>query len=241
MSFGSIGDMATETSFRAFKNSINDIIYGLPIDAGTPEAIQAIQVITQQVKRVYERLVFVCETIQARICADTSWVTGAAADVYEMLATAIDPELSAPHLPMRGALLLRNETTSMCQTELQRMMSDTIWNRGLLNFLGQLCTSGKIINITPDIVLNLLDNLILSVCLTDHDNFDHLMSFLMLAGPYLDSHVPHRMRLTVKLQILRRRGQASSVSSRLAIEGLLHLRARDWQAEASQDDPLSVQ
>ncbi|KAH3913691.1 hypothetical protein HBI56_080270 [Parastagonospora nodorum] len=158
-----------------------------------------------------------------------------------MLATTIDPELSAPHLPLSGALLVLNEMTSMCQAEFQRMVSEPNWNRGLLNFLGQLCTMGKITSTTPGIVLHILDNLILSASLADHENFDHLMSFLMHAGPYLDSHAQHRTRLTVRLQQLRQRLQSLSVSSWLAIEVLLYLRARGWQKEASQDNSLSAQ
>ncbi|KAH3975656.1 hypothetical protein HBH98_102010 [Parastagonospora nodorum] len=158
-----------------------------------------------------------------------------------MLATTIDPELSAPHLPLSGALLVLNEMTSMCQAEFQRMVSEPNWNRRLLNFLGQLCTMGKITSTTPGIVLHILDNLILCASLADHENFDHLMSFLMHAGPYLDSHAQHRTRLAVRLQQLRQRLQSLSVSSWLAIEVLLYLRARGWQKEASQDNSLSAQ
>jgi hypothetical protein len=116
-----------------------------------------------------------------------NWATSAAVNVYEMLATTIRPDLSVSSLPMKGAHFVRNEMMGLCQTCFQQMMSELHWNRGLINFFGQLCTKGKITSTTPSITFHILENMRSSASLTTNDNFDLSMSFLMFPRPYLET------------------------------------------------------
>jgi hypothetical protein len=70
MAFAFDKDRATEIFFRAFKDYVNNIIRDLLNDISKPEAIGAIHTITQQLNGDYSRLVFVNESIQARIWED---------------------------------------------------------------------------------------------------------------------------------------------------------------------------
>jgi hypothetical protein len=235
MAFAFDKDRATELFFRAFKDCVNNIIRDLPNDASRPEAIHAIHTITQQLNGDCSRLVFVNESIQARIWEDEAWAASASVDIYELLAATIDPQFIDSRLPMKGAYLVRNELMKMCQARFQQMVGSSHWNRGFLIFLGQLCTTGKITSTTPGIVLNILDNMIPSTSLTVDDNFDLLMGFLMLAGPYLDGQEQLREHLKTRLQHLQQRGQSFKISWWLAIQGYIQLRERGWSVGAVQD------
>jgi hypothetical protein len=88
MAFAFDKDRATELFFRAFKDCVNNIIRDLPNDASRPEAIHAIHTITQQLNGDCSRLVFVNESIQARIWEDEAWAASASVDIYELLAAS---------------------------------------------------------------------------------------------------------------------------------------------------------
>jgi hypothetical protein len=239
MAFTFSKDKTAEIFFRAFKDCVDNTIYTLHNDISKPQATLAIHTIAQQLNGDYSRLVYVNEVIQRRIWDDDTWAASAAVDVYEMLATAIDPGFSSPKVPMTGAYLVRNELMETCQSRFQQMMISTGWSRGLVNFLGQLCTTGKITSTTPGIVLHILDSMISSASLTFDDNFDILVTFLMVAGPYLDGHVEFRKHLTVKMKELQQRTQSCKVSVLLAMYGLMQLRERGWPLETLGTVPLS--
>jgi hypothetical protein len=61
------------------------------------------------------------------------------------------------------------------------------------------------------------------------------MSFIMLAGPYLDGQKQLREYFRTRLQHLQQRGQSVKVSWWLAIQGSVQLRERGWSVEAVQD------
>jgi hypothetical protein len=235
MAFAFDKDRATEIFFRAFKDYVNNIIRDLLNDISKPEAIGAIHTITQQLNGDYSRLVFVNESIQARIWEDEAWAASASVDIYELLAATIDPHFTISSLSMKGAYLASNELMRMCQARFQGMVGSPERNRGFLVFLGQLCTTGIITSTTPGIVLHILDSMISSTLLTANDNFDLVMSFIMLAGPYLDDQKQLREYFRTRLQHLQQRGQSFKVSWWLAIQGSVQLRERGWSVEAVQD------
>ncbi|KAF2822011.1 hypothetical protein CC86DRAFT_251604, partial [Ophiobolus disseminans] len=222
---------ANNIFLRAFEDCVKSIIRNLPTDVTKREAAQAIQTIAQQLNGDYSRLAYVNEVIQARIWEDEIWAVGAAVDVYEMLARAIDPNLSIPDLPMRGPYLVRNELMRSCQSQFQRMMTEADWSRRLTSFLGQLCTVGNITSTTPGIALHVLDSLVSSLFLNPNDNFDHLVGFLMHAGPYPDGQPQLQTHLAAQLLQLQDRAQELKVSSRLAVHGSVQLRERGWRTE----------
>jgi hypothetical protein len=224
-----------EIFFRAFKDCADNIVHDLPNDSGEPQATHAVQILAQQLNGEYSRLIYLNDVLQRRIWEDDVWAASAAVDVYEMLATAIDPGFSSPKVPMIGAYLVRNELMKSCQTKFQHMMTGTDWSRGFIYFLGQLCTTGKITSMTPGIVLHILDGMVSSTSLTVNNNFDILTDFLLLAGPYLDSQTECREHLTPRLKQLQQRVQSCKVSDRLAVYGLTQLRERGWPMEAMED------
>jgi hypothetical protein len=117
------------------------------------------------------------------------------------------------------------------------MMAEPEWNRGLMNFLGQLCTFDKITSTTIGIVLHILDNLVPSTALTTGNNFDTLMGFLMLAGPFLDNQSQGREQLSVRMDQLQERVQSCKVSAWLAVQGVLWLRSHGWQTDEEGGTP----
>jgi hypothetical protein len=234
MAFVFSKNRTAEFFFRAFKDCVDNIVHDLPNDSDMPQATHAIQILAQQLNSDYSRLIYVNEVIQRRIWEDDVWAASAAVDVYEMLAIAIDPGFSSPKVPMTGAYLVRNELMKSCQTQFQHMVTSTDWSRGLINFLGQLCTTGKITSTTPGIVLHILDSMVSSTSLMVNNNFDILATFLMLAGPYLDGQVDCREHLTARLKQLQQQAQSCKVSDRLAVYGLTQLRERSWPMEAME-------
>ncbi|KAF2029224.1 hypothetical protein EK21DRAFT_31857, partial [Setomelanomma holmii] len=222
---------AAEIFLRAFKDCANNIISSLPNDVNTPEATRAIQTIAQQLNGDYARLIYVVDSIQARIAEDEMWAASAAIDVYEHLTRTVDPNLSAPSLPMRGPYLVRNELMKACQAQFQHMMGQPIWNRGFVRFLGQLCTTGRITSTTPGIICHVLDGMLSSKVLTTGDKFDMLVSFLLRAGPCLDGQAKMGEHLTARMQQLQERAKMFKVSERLAVYGLVQLRERGWRVE----------
>lgn len=224
-------DSAADIFFRAFKDCVNGIVYTLQNDVSNIETAQSVHTIAEQFNGDYTRLKYVNDVIQARIWQDESWAPRAAVGVYEMLAAAISPELSAPGLPMKGAHLVRYELMKICQAQFERMMAEPEWNRGLMNFLGQLCTADRITSTTTGIVLHVLDNLFPSPALTTGDNFDTLMDFLMLAGPFLDNRSQGQEQLSIRIKQLQERVQSCKVSAWLAVQGVVWLRSHGWQTD----------
>jgi hypothetical protein len=203
MAFTFSKDKTAEIFFRAFKDYTDNIVNDLPNDSGKPQVTYAIRILAQQLNGDHTRLIYVNDVIQRRIWADDVWAASAAVDVYEMLAIAIDPGFSSPKAPMLGAYLVRNELMKSCQTQFQHMMTSTDWSCGFINFLSQLCTTGKITSMTPGIVLYILDGMLTSASLTvNNDNFELLAAFLMQAGPYLDGQTECRGYLTSRLEQL---------------------------------------
>ncbi|KAF1918532.1 hypothetical protein BDU57DRAFT_495542 [Ampelomyces quisqualis] len=228
------GDSAADIFFRAFKDCVDNIIYTLQNDINNPETTSSIHAIAQQLNGDYTRLTYVNDVIQARIWQDETWAPSAAVEVYRVLATEVSPELSAPGLPMKGAYLVRYELMKTCQRQFERTMAEPTWNYGFINFLGQLCTFDKMTSTTTGIVLHILDNMVSSNALTTGDNFDLLMRFLMLAGPFLDNQPQGWEHLSVRMGQLQERIRSCKVSVWLAVQGVMRLRGHDWQTEEEE-------
>jgi hypothetical protein len=231
MAFNSRKNKTADFFLRAFKDYVSDIIHELHNNISEPQATLAIYTIAQQLNGDYSRLVYVNDVIQLRIREDTTWTASSAVDVYEMLALAIDPAFSGPNVPVIGACLVRHELMKSCQTYFQLMMTSPEWSGRFIEFLGQLCTTGKITSTTPGIVLHILDSMVTSDNLTFGDNFDYLTAFLSRAGPYLDGQVEGREYLTARMDKLQKKTQACKVSVWLAVYGLTQLRERGWSTE----------
>jgi hypothetical protein len=226
---------AADVFFRAFKDCVDNILSTMPTDINNPEASHAIQIIAQQLNGDYARLEYVSKVLQLRIYEDLEWANISAVHVYEMLALAIDPDFSVPGRPVRGAYLVRRELMKVCQTQFQQMLQEPIWSKGLMAFLGRLCTVGNMTSTTPGIVLDILDNLIASPSLEAGNNFDILTGFLLRAGPFLDSQVT-QVACSTRLQQLQDRARGLKLSDRLAVYGLAQLRQREWALEELDGD-----
>lgn len=228
-------DAAAELFTRAFKDCIDNILSSLPTDVTIPEASHAIRTIAQQLNGDYARLQYVSDAIQLRIYEDFEWAHTTAVHVYEELALAIDPEFLGPGWPVRGPYLVRSELMKACQTQFLQMLQEPLWSRGLMAFLGQLCTVGSITSTTPGIVLNILDNLIASPSLERGNNFDILAGFMLRSGPFLDSQI-EQVSFDSRLQQLQDRARGFRLSDRLAMYGLVQLRQREWALEELESD-----
>jgi hypothetical protein len=226
---------AADLFFRAFKDCVDNILSTLPIDISTPEASHAIQTIAQQLNGDYTRLEYVSKALQLRLYEDPEWAEMSAVHIYEMLALAIDPDFSIPGQPVRGAYLVRSELMKVCQTQFQQMLQEPMWSKGLMAFLGRLCTVGSMTSTTPGIVLDILDNLIASPSLEAGNNFDILTGFLLRAGPFLDNRVTP-VAFSTRLQQLQDRARGLKLSDRLAVYGLAQLRQRGWALEELDGD-----
>jgi hypothetical protein len=231
MAFNSRKDKSADIFLRAFKDYVYTIIHELHNDTSKPQATLAIHTIAQQLNGDHSRLVYVNDVIQLRIREDSTWTASSAVDVYEMLALAIDPAFSCPNVPVIGACLVRHELMKSCQNQFQLMMTSLEWSGAFIDFLGQLCTTGKITSTTPGIVLHVLDSMVASDNLTFGDNFDCLTAFLSMAGPYLDGQVEGREYLTARMEQLQKKALACKVSVWLAVYGLAQLRERGWSTE----------
>jgi hypothetical protein len=241
MAFNFSRNKTDEIFLRAFKDCVYTIIHELHNNTSKTQATLAIHTIAQQLNGDHSRLVYVNDVIQLRIREDDTWSASSAVDVYELLALAIDPAFSSPNVPMIGAYLVRNELMKTCQKQFQHMMTSPKWSRGLMDFLGHLCTTGKITSTTPGIVLHILDSMVGSSELTVGENFDICASFFMRAGPYLDGEVEGREKLGVRMGELQRRAQACKVSVWLAVFGLVQLRERGWVTDLLGEEVLSDQ
>jgi hypothetical protein len=231
MAFKFSKNKTADIFLRAFKDCAYNIVHELDNNVSKPQATLAIHTIAQQLNGDHSRLVYVNDVIQLRIQEDTTWAASSAVDVYEILALAIDPAFSGRNVPMIGAHLVRNELMKSCQHRFQEMMMSAEWHRGLVDFLGQLCTTGKITSTTPGIVLHILNSMVVSENLTFGDNFDCFAGFLMRAGPYLDGQVEGREHLTARMEELQNKAQACKISVWLAVYGLTQLRERGWSTE----------
>jgi hypothetical protein len=111
--------------------------------------------------------------------------------VYELLATSINPNFSQSHPQMavlKGAVLVRDQMIYACQTEFTQIITrENAWSRGLIVFLGEMCTVGNITSTTPKIALPVLDCMLALPKFTDSEHFDIFLDYVMRAGPFLDS------------------------------------------------------
>jgi hypothetical protein len=225
----------------AFKNCVNHIIKSLPADtttyASNAATTNAIQIIAAQMNGDFTRLQYVIEVLQARICVDSVWASGMAVKVYELLATSINPNFSHPDPQMsvlKGAVLVRDQMIRACQTEFTKTMTaESGWSRGLIVFLGQMCTVGNITSTTPKIVLHVLDCMLASPKLTDGEHFDIFLDIMLRAGPFLDSLQGCPQLLTTRLQKLQECTKEMSITVGMAVYGVLQLREKGWQIEES--------
>jgi hypothetical protein len=230
---------AADMFLATFKSCVSKIINILPSDplakASEAAATNAIRIIATQLNGEFTRLQYVIEIIQARICEDPAWAEGMAATVYELLATSIDPAFSHPDPQMvflQGALLVRDLMVRACQTQFtETVTAEAGWSRGLLAFLGQMCTVGRVTSTTPKIALHVLDCMLSSPALNDGDNFDIFLGYAMRAGPFLDSLRDFRKHLAERMHELQERTKAMGMTVGLAVYGIVQLREKGWQIE----------
>lgn len=183
---------AYDLFLAAFKNCVTNIINSLPpnVDPTDVTTTSAIKVITSQLNGDYKRLEYVITTIQVRVCEDAAWASGTAVSIYQLLAASIDPKFPTPDTEIEAAtraVLVRRQIMQVFLAQLYQTMTKPKWSRGLIAYLGQTCTVHNITSMKPYITLHILDNILESESLTDNDNFDIFLGFLMRAGPFLDS------------------------------------------------------
>lgn len=235
MAFAFNQDKAAEIFFRAFKDCANNIIRGIPHNAGPNDPTTALemQTIAAQLNHDIVRLEYIIEVIQARVSEDEEWAP-TAVKVYELLAYAIDPAFPDTYGQtqlIKGAFLVRDQMMRACQAQFQQTMNEPEWNGGILSFLGHLCTCGSITSATPSIVLHVLDLMVDSPFLAYNDNFDLLIRFTMLAGRFLHDQAGYQHHLTAWLTKLQERVKLCRATERLAVYGVLWFMERGWQAE----------
>jgi hypothetical protein len=112
--------------------------------------------------------------------------------------------------------------------------SEKEWSRGLLVYLGQMCTVGRITSTTPRIALHVLDCMLASHGLNSSANFDIFLDYLMRAGPFLDGLGEFQCNLMERMVKLQERTKAMSMTVGLAVYGVLQLREKGWQMEEAE-------
>ena len=234
---------ASDLFLSTFKNCVTNIIKTLPSNGDPTDAIttNSIRVIASHLNGEYERLEYVIWTIQARICEDANWASGTAVSVYELLAASIDPKFPNSNLQLSaliGPMVVRDQMMRACQTEFQQIMTKSSWSRGLIAFLGQTCTVGKMTSTTPNIALNILDHMLGSISLAKNENFDIFLGFFMRAGPFLDD-LGYRDKLSARVQKMVEIAKTLGTSEWLAVYGLLQMREKDWQVDKEDEEKSS--
>ena len=197
---------ASDLFLFTFKNCVANIIRTLPSNVDPTDAIttNAIKIIASHLNGEYKRLQYVIWTIQARICEDAAWASGTAVSAYELLAASVDPKFPHSNLQLptlTGSMVIRDQMMRVCQAQFNQTMTKSSWSRGLIDFLGQTCTVGKMTSTTPNIALDILDHMLGSVSLVKNENFDIFLGFFMRAGPFLDN-LGYRDKLLVRVQKL---------------------------------------
>ncbi|KAF2126957.1 hypothetical protein P153DRAFT_359278 [Dothidotthia symphoricarpi CBS 119687] len=234
----------------AFKDLAYSVLRSLPSDTDSNDTTipNSVHTIATQLNREFARLSYVVEVIQARLHEDPAWVT-TAIRAYELLTVFIDDDFTHPDPQMqglRGAFLIRYQLMRACQVQFGEMMRMEVWSLGFIDFLGQLCNTGRITSLTPGIALNVMEGMVCSGHLALHDNFDLLVGFVLRAGPFLDTQTQQfRDLLTEKVQQLRQRTNNISISMQMAVYGIMQLREKGWLMEqldggTAQQDPMSM-
>ncbi|KAF1937150.1 hypothetical protein EJ02DRAFT_63736 [Clathrospora elynae] len=229
--------VASDIFFRTFKDCINDLVQGISVDTNSsdPATTNAVHVISKQLHGNFGRLQYAIKVIQARLCEDAVWATSTAVTVYELLAMSIDPAFPHPDPQMpadfSGAIVVRDQLMRACQAQFQQTMAMREWSRGLITFLGQLCTIGNTTSTTPGVVLHIIDGMMTSTSLTTGENFDIFVGFMMRAGPFFDSHVGIQEHLTARMERLKDRARGLGMTESLAIYGILQLRQKGWRVD----------
>jgi hypothetical protein len=231
---------ATPNETSGFHSNVKNMIRNLPNDCrNDDEAKQTISAIAFLICHDYDYVKFTIEVIQTRICNDSTWATSAALDVYELLAENFPYEVRVQttddaNLPMEGALLVRHTMLASCYERFQHMMTETSWNSGFLDFLGQVCTPIKITSFAcPNLefILDIMDDMTESDYLADNDNFHHFIDFVMHAVPFVDLNKQLEERVSDRMEQARRRARDFGLSFELAVYGLFWWREQGWQTE----------
>ncbi len=225
-------DDLNEIFLQTFKDWSTNIINTTPPSKDAPETAFGIRTIAAQLNNDQARLVHVVDTIQERACLDPHFIDAAVA-VYDLLAMFIDPNFPHASLPIKGPMLVQYHLMRRLQAQFTRMLQEDNWSEGLVRLLGRLCQEQDSIGaLTPGIALQVLGGLVESPKFLVGGNFELLLDFVVVAGPFLDAQALEVVNdFGGMLQVLQKRvGDYGSVV-RLAVFGLVRLREEGWRQE----------
>jgi hypothetical protein len=219
---------------QAFQIYTSGVINKLPQNKDETAIATAVEILVAQINTDHNRLIFVIDTIQARVKRDVVWIDSAIS-IYDGIALFIDPSFSGPGLPAekRGLIVVQHYLMESIQKDFNREMTMLLWNVGLIHFMGRLGASRDSIGApTPKIILHVMGRMMLSERLFDGENLGLCLDYIVHVGPFLDYETFGTAdEFTGMLLQLRERVKIGGTVTNMAMRWVLKLREDGWRAQ----------
>ncbi|KAG9204336.1 hypothetical protein G6514_001410 [Epicoccum nigrum] len=227
-------DNLGQVFFEAFQLYTSGIINNLPSNNAEAAKATAVEIIVPQLNSDYNRLIYIVDTIQARVKRDVVWIDSAIS-IYDGIASSIDPFFSAPGLPAdrRGCALVQHYLMTSVYADFTKTMTERFWNVGLIHFLGRLGASRESIGaLTTNIARYIMGRMMLSERLFDGQNLGLCLDYIVHVGPFLDSEAAGAVNeFGGMLLQLRERVKMGGTVGNMAVCWLFKMRGDGWRAQ----------